>query len=353
MFKIKSFLYLFSFALLNLFSYEYKSAYPLTIDAVPSGYNYPSKLELQSPYNIFAQVNLLYLQPKEKGFELAYTTFSNSNSNAARVIQMDFDYKIGFRSAIGFSSLNDNLEAKFEYTFLHTSQYKSFLRPSNASGMQPILRPSNLPIAANTTKVAGKFKIGFDLLEFLLCKKYYIGQKLISSPIIGIKSAFIDQRFSYFVTSNENNPNITAANHMKLKSWLIGPKIGAHFKYLLFDNINVFSTPCYALTFQRFENINVKEFSEDDPANIINNKFSDNVDQITNIFDFDFGLNYSCFFSQNSYHFDFSLSYLFMYYFNQNMIRNLSSRMDEEIRTSTKPGDLIISGLNFNVRFDF
>jgi hypothetical protein len=140
---------------------------------------------------------------------------------------------------------------------------------------------------------------------------------------------------------------------MKLKSWLIGPKIGAHFKYLLFDNFNVFSTPSYALTFQRFENVNVKEFSEDNPTNIINNKFSDNIDQITNIFDFDFGINYSYFLSQNRYHLDLSLSYLFMYYFNQNMIRNLSSRMDEEIRTSTKPSDLIISGLNFNVRFDF
>ncbi|MBN2479767.1 MAG: hypothetical protein JXA94_06025 [Parachlamydiales bacterium] len=323
---------------------------PKIIDPI-LGYNKSAFINVQKPFGLYTEATFLYLQPTEKSLELGFELPQDDliNNTKGQVINMKFEYKPGFKVGLGLHTLHDGWDGLFEYTYLHMKETTNHKKSSSAKAIIPIFRPSRTPNFSSILEIKNSWKLNFDLFDFLLSKPFFSGKKLIVSPFFGIRSGWINQNFRYETFTDL----ALSLNNMKSTSWLIGPRLGQNSKWMIEKYFKFFANTSISLTFQQFKTIKLQEENGNTPDILSHSAINRKTNLISPIFDMVLGVGFENFIASNKYHYDLKFGYLLLYLFNQNMISNLKTRLDVDVRTSTKPANLLLQGLDFSFRLDF
>lgn len=325
-----------------------------------AAYNYPARIQTRCPWDFFADATFIYWQAVQDNMELGL-----ANSTAAvgagslgvvnaNVINMNFDFKPGFKVGLGGNFAHDNWDMYLEYTWYHTHNTQSSNGPAAPGQIAPMWGVPSLngPTALYNT-ASESWRLKMDIIDLDLGRWYYVGTNLIFRPSFGARADWIRQR----VTVDETRTAVTggpAADTVsifgKSSSWAIGPKVGLDTNWNIGSSFRIYGNGEADLTFTKYTRLRYSE-THTNSVNTFLVKQS-RVYAVRPHLDLELGMGWGMYLDCNNWYMDFSAGYEFQVFFDQNMFRHYTS--GTMLGNSNLPnGNLYTQGLNVKFRLDF
>jgi hypothetical protein len=336
--------------------------------------NAPARVSLQETGDrpaLFFDVAFLYYFLGEDGLDLANgAAVVTSGTSEGDVIAIDhsktllqnFEYTPGVMVGIGASWKECDLKAEFTWIGQTTTKSRQAkpVNPLLGSGVWVLnnwfqqTSTSGQGIAA--THVSSKWDIDIYLADVTVRRPIYEGCYLSLVPFYGIRGESISQHLdvkidvSPFVIANLAHSHVTS--HNSSHSWGLGPIVGFDFFWLLTSGFRVEGNGGLGLLFTQFTKVkhweNVASASSQ-PSNL-SVKLSD-VNCLRPELNLALGIGWGTYLKGKKYYLDCSVSYDFLFFWQQNMMRKL---VDQTVAgTGAAAGDLYLHGLDVAVSFYF
>lgn len=307
-------------------------------DTCADKYLCPARTDLNCNVDFAISATYLFYLPLQKDLEMVEFIPSSTSTTSYEEKFLNTDFHSGFKFGLGLGIGYDKWEFFAEYAWLHSSDCESYSLSSGMLGMNEYWTSSDY----TTNFAKAKWKLIYDMGTFDFGRPSYFGQKLIVKPYVGVKGGVINQRLDAKAMQSNLEEFISK---YKSDSWLLGPSFGLKNSYLLSKHFRLFNDLNIHVMYQKFdvkaENLNLSNSSENS-----SNKWKPHY--LTTNINLNLGFGCGCYFNNNNAHFDLALSYDFMYYFNQNMLRRI-----RVVNYAGDTGDLMIQALNATLRFDF
>lgn len=306
-------------------------------------YNIPGRIDVQGSWDFLASASFIYWQPMEEGLDFALTHPSNHTTEIAKIIYEDFNYKPGFQVALGMDFNYDDWIIIAEYTRLHAKEHHKY----SSGNVVPFWQDT----VSSASSAEGKWSIKYDIIDLHLGRPYYVGVKLIFKPIFGFRGGLINQNFKAEYQDTEHS-QLMVYPKAKEHSWLIGPRVGVTSDFLFGKDFVLFGKTAYGIYYQDFKKVTYQTTSTGTIGSLAST-FHSHTDQLTPSLEFGLGLGWETYFSEDSWHFDFRLSYDFQIFWNQNHMRRLKDKSNLTETTESAIGNLMFHGLTVSARIDF
>lgn len=337
-------------------------------------YNTPATIAVKNKwcgcYNAFIDASFIYWHGSEEGLELARSGEASSSVFAlpltGEFLSQPFEYSPGFKVGAGITG-NDQWMLYSEYTWIRQSTTLGTSLPpaSQFPGFAPVWQiqtwfdqeDAGEPLLG--TAIGSSWKLSMDLIDLNLSRPYYQGRNLTIAPFAGLQAAFIRQSLIVDLTvsplSTGGAANLAPQPVQSVNrshSWAIGPKAGCNGYCLFPGGFRLQGNAAASILYTRYTTVTHKEYG----ASLLHdlgpykNSFTD-YDCLRPIAELGLGLGWGTYFSCQNYHIDFSATYDFLIFWQQNMLRRLVDLGNA--RTGSAPLDLHLHGLTVTARFDF
>ncbi len=199
--------------------------------------------------------------------------------------------------------------------------------------------------ANNSTEIRIKWKLDHNIFDLELGRGSYNGTKLTIAPHWGIRSGWIDQNLH----ATDVGTSTLIAEHSS-DSWLLGLRTGMYTNWFFVKKFRAIGNAAVSVYYQKFDQIRLHGKNETTPT-ALNKIITYKQGFLNSSIELLLGVAWGTSFSNNDWYFDLSAAYETQIFFNQNMMRYV-----EEVGSGssfTKPGNLMLHGLNLTARFDF
>ncbi len=323
---------------------------------LPGGYDQSATYVCANGWDIFITADYLYWKWQQDSFQIGTVVTEGTGDLAAfqgnsHAVYANPGYTSGFQVGAGFNMPGmDNWNLYSEYTWYKNSAHEDV----SGSLENPIILPSSHFLATQSVlssqTLAGpldtELKLGFQALDFLVERPFYLGKKLTANFGMGLRAQWISQNFSEsghgFLGDSDLLSDHSYSVHMT--SWGLGPKFVFDTNWLLGYGIKILGNIGASILYTQY-NANASYY------NVLNSvaasgsaEYLDNYGTLRPVTEFFLGLGWGSYFAKEKFHFDFSVGYDFDVYWDYNM---LFYSIDQVI------GNMYLQGMNIQVRFDF
>ena len=310
-----------------------------------AAYNYSARPQTKCSWDLYVDASFVYWQPIQENMELALSNSLSGTEINGSMVNMAFDYKPGFKIAMGGYFDYDNWDLSAEYTWFHSNQSKN---TENLTG-GVLLSTWQHPFAAGSfTKLTEKWNLKVDLADVDLGRWQYVGKNFTIRPNIGARGAWIRQDVSVIgMVSTLNTSNITVKSH----SWGLGAKTGVDTNWMIGSGFRVIGNAEADLLFTNYTGLSYRSLLPFTPANDIFIK-QKSVYAVKPHLDLELGLGWSTYLDCNNWYLDFAATYEFQVFFDQNMFRHFND--DQMTASSRLPnGNLYLQGLTLTAKLEY
>jgi len=340
---------------------SYEQGHELTASQMMAAYNAPARIDVRGAWDFYATGTFVYWQPLQDNMELAVASttrasltsaaVNGSAGNPGNIINMDFDYKPGFKVGLGMNFDYDNWDGYAEYTWFHGTNTQS----SNASSTGALFAFVGHPSIVGTNGYntgSENWKLKMDFADVNLGRSYYVGTKLSFRPFMGARGAWIRQRANYTFVNDGTLGFGTAGTLTSLNksvSWGVGPSVGMSSNWMFGYGLRATGVVNADLLFTRYNTSIFELFTGNNLTFNTNQHHANTLRPHANL---EMGFGWGSYFDNNNWHFDLLATYGFQVFWNQNMFRHYTD--DVRLSNSNMPnGDLYVQGLNLSARLDF
>ncbi len=303
------------------------------------------RLQAEEAPGFFTEVAALYWKAEVNGLSYAIESPSPANLSSSSVKNPSFDWDFGFKAGIGYRIKHDAWEFLLRFTSLQTH--------TDSHNDHEVLHPGWLLPNTSITPVAGAAKMHWRLhlgvLDFLLRNPLHPGTSLQLRPAIGIRSAWIRQKFNLEYRGGSLEPDREAMIRTKNKFFGIGPTCGLYAQWDIKGGFALFSEAAFSVLFGEFYLHQDEDlFHNKEKVLGIHNIYH----QSASILDGTLGAMWQRYFQGTLKCVDVSLSWNQSIYFTQNqLMRFVSQNALGDIVANQ--GDLAVSGIQLSARLDF
>jgi hypothetical protein len=328
---------------------------PAKVELNPA-YNAPANIDLTCSWDVNVNASFLYWQATQSNMGLGVLVSMTDTGLPSvvvneRTINMDYDYKPGFRVGLGWELDHDNWDMQAEYTWFHAHNSRSVKAPTAVSPAASYIAPtvtSPYPALAQgevkqATSVDSSWRLKMDIVDLNIGRSCYVGKELTMRPSLGLRGAFIRQQLkveNVFTPTNKENARL------RTNSWGVGPSVALDANWNLCDGFRIFGNTEADLLYTRYTRSNftssLKSFDIESPQDYSFKRTVRNIDTVRTHLDINAGIGYGTYFDCNNWYFDISAGYEFQAFFDQNMFN-----------TNSTPGNLYTQGLTLKARLDF
>lgn len=360
---------------------SFEQAQRVTKMQMQPAYNAPSRIDVRGSWDLYMTGSFVYWQLSQDNMEVALNdqltdaNYTANNQIKGDLVQMDFDYKPGFKVGLGMNLDQDDWDAFAEYTRLHTSNSTS----TNGAAIVPGLTGPIFPtwghpyvIQTNVYNTASeKWDCNLDTINLDLGRAYYVGTQLTFRPFFGARSVFLTQSVhaNYVNTSFTNTTaNLMGATFVEIpgvmdviqrnRSWSIGTRVGVDTNWMLGMGIRLFGNANADVLYTKYKIQNKTNFFVTSGAGgfptgeSLFHVSKERVSALRGHTDLEMGLGWGSYFDNNNWHIDLSAAYGFQIFFDQNMLtKYLNGFMTGKLEQPN--GNLYAQGLTATARFDF
>lgn len=328
-----------------------------------------------------SNLEFLYFQPKEDGFEYATINDGPNLSKGSSIVNLNgkmynfhFPYKPGFKLGLGFYVPRISWDVFFNWMELNSkcSNSNHLTLDNSAKGLIPLFwNPAAFNINKDESHIRfseskAKLDLSIDTLDA------EVGDCFFTSPHIslrlhgGLKGAVIQQHFyvyynngSQVVSLDSNNINLLTGSS-KIRSDLkgLGPRMGLDSSWNIYcSDFNIIASGSFAFLLSRFD---IRYHEHDTAFNVTSSqylandfKIHDYVWLLRPVAQLKLGLNWGmCLGRCNNYYMGINAAYEMQYFWEQNLSRRLVDQVDFGITYPNK-GDLFLHGLVLSAHFEF
>lgn len=342
---------------------------PIAEHQCPAAYNRPASISLgcpeESSCDFFAEASYTYWYAGQQGMQLAQSTrvsggVSLYNSTDTLLVQ-PFEYKSGFEVAAGVESDGWVLLGKYTWVRNKTSQNTAPPAVTAALGTGAwfagpwYLEGTDANQGLAGTALSSTWDLKMNIADLVLGYAHYQGRNFIVSPFGGLRGAWIDQSLNFELTQVSgivtNARTTPLASNNSSKCWSVGPRMGLEGDVLLGAGFRFEGTLATDLLYTRYTSIKHQETTPSTASTFSTLTLNlNNQSAIQPVFETGLGMGWGAYFGDNQWHFDLSADYNFMYWWNQNVMREL---VEASWNSGGTYGDLYLHGLTVTARFDF
>lgn len=341
---------------------------PLLKDTYTEGCAMPAAIFVDNPVHMHLSASFLYYDVQQSGMEIASGatnvqlpsfSYATAVSDNQKIFTQKSEYSPGFK--VGIGGVVGNWDLLAEYSWIHTNTTSNFTPPNTSFGAPVLvshnwfqsLSLNNTPLSA--TNIQSNWKVQLNILDLLIARPMYVSPHFIFTLVGGLRSMLIYQHLNIDFTEAPNTvasmPEQPIHSLNKSTLWGVGPKFGAMSYLLLPNNFRLQGNIAFSLLFSHNEVHHTEDASSTNqiPQTI---DFSVNAKgYIKDIIEMGLGFGWGTYVAQNRYHIDFSASYDFAIFADQNIMkRTLDGFLTQSIGT---PLNLYIQGLNITFSLDF
>jgi len=325
-------------------------------DAVPALYNASARIDTKGHWDFYLYGSLIYWLPIEDGLELGLVDSRapggvSTPNLGGKIVNMDFDYEVGFKAGIGMDLHHDNWTADVTFTRLHTEQHSHFASDNATNFLIPFwLDPNN---TGQALKGEGKWHLDFNMFDFSIGRPFYQGTHLTMRPFLGVRGGWINQKHNahYDIFQAGASPLMDRKVDASSDSWLAGLRAGVNSEWLLGIGFRLFGNMAASLCYTHF----TSHLHEDSVLTAINDVTLLSVDgkkrAVRANAEAGIGMGWGGYFNNEKCHFDLGAAYDFNIFWNQNYMKYTEAALG--FRTTQNPGNLYLHGLTITAQFDF
>ncbi len=323
-------------------------------------YNAPARIDIQCGWDVWADASFTYWQAIQENMEPAMSHAPQVNRSAGNnqfgFVNLNFEYKPGFKVGLGMSFDYDNWDSSLEYTYyrgtIHRSAAMSLNGANNGDGYLPLWASGlNVNATTPTTAFNALWRLNMNLLDADLGRWMYAGTQLTFRPSIGARVAWITQnrKCTY---SNILSPTSFIEYNEKTNSWGIGPRVSLDMNWLIGMGFRCFGKSEMDVLFTQYH-------SNSNTSNLLGGVTGlqtevrqKDINRLRPHVDLELGMGWGKYLGCHDWHIDISASYGYQIFWNQNMFR-WQSITNPPIRGKLPNGDLMIHGLTATIKLDF
>lgn len=333
---------------------------------------------VQGGVDVYIQADYILWHASEGG--LAYvdhggvyaaTTVATSNNTLSQgqVLAPHFKLSSGFKVGLGLDFDYDGWDLGATYTWLHTHASSSY--SAVTSGINKTLLGGNFLVTgssgANGLIVAdvpsvsgsGDWRLHFNNIDLALGRNFFLSPKLTCRPHFGLKGAWHTQHFDVAYNQSGTAYDITASDHPTSSVseayaitntqhyWGLGIRTGLDTSWMFTRNWSLFGNWAISALWGQFTDsrVDVTNATTAAGASLLTNYTAMNLHsrthQLNGVMEFELGLRYDYWFSDDEYRFRVEAGWENQLWFNQNNFYG------------TNGGNLSLQGFTLNFRFDF
>lgn len=317
-----------------------------------------------------ADGSFTYWYAKEDGLNVAESAFLTGPGAViappnGTVFKQEFGYKPGFKVSLGMESVK-RWDLRAEYTYFRGNTTASKAAPTNITSVPGIgvwnvddwfLQSTPLGGSLSGTYLSSTWKLGMDLGDLTLSRPYDKDRNFAFAPFGGLRTVWLRQRMDVSLTQAASSLGAGALllpqplqSLNNSNAWGIGPRVGTAGKYGLPMGLRLDGLFGASLLYTKFTTIT---HSEGRAATFVDYSVATNMNDyncVRPVLDVNLGLGWNTKWC-DSYSFDISARYEFLYFWGQNMMRS----MLDQFWGGTASGDLDLyfQGLTITAGFSF
>ncbi|MFS8563460.1 MAG: hypothetical protein LVR00_03685 [Rhabdochlamydiaceae bacterium] len=310
------------------------------VDKIPAGYNHPAEIDVNGCCDIFVTAAYTLWDVQQDGMRIG-STYSSPAGSFNDTLFMKDAYKSGFKVGIGANTRNDDWVVAANYTWFHHALNRH-------QGSFPFLSTPFVLIGGGGggvvfTNSDHRWSFGIDILDVEMGRPFYQGRKLTVNPFFGLRTQWLSQRYKI---SGQTTLGATSQPTWKTSSWGIGPRFGFDLNFLLGEGFRLIGSASGSLIYTHYSTLSYKEPTAS-PAYSIS---FGSKNYLRGDADGKLGFGWGSYLGNKKYFLDFTATYDFQVFWNQNMITWMMNNISN---VDASPGNLYLNGLTISGRWDF
>jgi hypothetical protein len=311
------------------------------VDEIPAAYNHAANIDAYMCCDLFTTAAFTYWDVQQEGMKIGSTYSSSTHSGFTDTLFIADDYKPGFKVGLGANTRFDDWVVAANYTWFHHALTKN-------QGSFPFLSTPFVLVGGGGggvvfTSSEHRWHFGIDILDVEMGRPFYQGKRLTVNPFFGLRTQWMSQRYKISGTTTlgaASNPN------WKTASWGIGPRFGFDMNWLLGEGFRFIGSASGSLVWTQYYKLHYNEPTASPPYALS----LGNQNYLRGDADGKLGFGWGSYVGNNKFYLDFTATYDFQVFWNQNMITWM---MKNVTGVDASAGNLYLNGLTVNGRFDF
>ncbi len=311
-----------------------------------------------------------------------------SSASKEKVNNLDFKWNWGWRVGLGYSIPHDQWDLSFAWTKYQGRAHKSVAVPFTGTDTGTgraipgdhifpswsIPAPALSALSGNTPylvlTLAAKWKLHLNLCDLNLGRKFFVSKWLTLRPNVGLRGAFIEQRYQIAYTGLNTNPDAqsttTIADAVQMKSHFraAGLLAGLDTQWGLFKRVSLYANADLSLLYGSFRvrqreaatGTNIGRFTSSGESDAI--QISDHFHNLKAITDLAIGLSWDQYLANGRFHLGLHVGWEHHLFFGQNQFKKYI--LDASLITNVPQvnyvalnQDLTLQGGVAGIRLDF
>ncbi len=303
--------------------------------------NPPARPVVRDGTDLWVQAEALFMHATEDG--LAYGIKSDTAAFAnGRVKNVGYDWDWGFRAGIGYNIPHDGWDVLLNWTWFqaHETKHKSTTAPEIVLVTEA--NPASTVLAAPFAK--GKAHLHYNLLDLEMGREFFVSKWLTLRPFMGTRAAWLNRNFK---TAYAGGIDIDGHSHNRFRG--IGLRGGLDTQWGLGSGWSFFGDIALSLIYGTHR---IHSHQDTDPGDVRIQHIHNSWNIVRPMLDLALGLRWDHLFSCDAYRIRFQLGWEQHTFFGFEKDLNFVNPLFPGKYTFNQ-GDLGLSGLSFQVRFDF
>ena len=316
-------------------------------------YNIPARIDVRNDWDFYGTASFTYWQPIQENMEPAQVGTSSGAGNDLDIVNMNFEYKPGFKLGFGMSLDHDNWDGYAQYTWFR----------GTSSTSPTVLETVLVPVAGtvvvypyygntegyNYFTASQSWRLQMDFADLELARSYYNGASLTLRPFCGVRAAWIRQYLNSLYEGTDGTDSVENKIKQNTNSWGIGPRAGIYGNWLLGEGLRIYGNGGGDILYTRYTKLGLKQTRS--VGGFRNLAMQRDFGTLRAHLELELGLGWGTYFDNNNWHVDLSADYGFQVFFNQNMFRAHGSTPGNDIDLTYN--NLYIHGMTATARLDF
>ena len=194
----------------------------------------------------------VYWQAHEDG--LAFAVESDSTTSLApesKGENLHFDWDFGFEVGLGYRIPHDLWSFSLELKHLHTNAH-GHRTANDGSVLFPLWKFPDQQDPAYADIAKAHWRLHLGLLDLIMQKQWHPINSCSFSPVLGLRSAWIRQKYNLFYLGGSLAPDREEQFSMKNKFWGIGPCAGMRSSWEVVRRWSLFGDFLFSLLYGEF-----------------------------------------------------------------------------------------------------
>lgn len=311
--------------------------------------------EVNNGVGLFVTADFILWNGREDGLGLSWNNLGDGTNDVGRgtVKHVNDRWRPGFKAGLGYHLPHDGWDVYAEYTWWYTNEGTN--STSDAGNLYPVWNIGNNfnnPANGEVKSVGGRWKNRMNIIDAEMGRNFFLSQYLKMRPHFGFKGTWQKQHLNidYFYQVNANSAE-RPRMQQEMRFWGFGIRSGSDAAWHFNENFSLFGDVAVTALWSKFRTHRkdtdvtlVDQSAENQPlTTVIDTKNS--FYTITPVFEYDIGLRYELWFSDDEYHFLIQAAWEEQLWYNMNQFLKLNE--------TGSHGDLGLQGLTVKLRFDF